>query len=160
MPRESRTCEVQPQQWPQVPWVWDLDQQADVAQGRPARLPEREPWGPRGEQEARYRNFSVDICRAKSVPLGLQVTPLDGFGLEVAMVKAASPVAEWNRKSATTFPEDALRPGGIITRVKRHLHRHEPAEGDGDGAVPFWAFIENCELLIIVRCPFFQRCQL
>ena len=72
-----------------VPLVWNLDQQAKAAQGHPGReperepLPEREPWGPRGEQKARYRTFSVDICKAKSVPLGLQVSTMDGFGLEV-----------------------------------------------------------------------------
>ena len=104
-------------------------------------------------------NFSVDICRAKSVPLGRQVTPLYGFGLEVVMVKAASPVAEWNRKSATTFPEDALRPGGIITRVNDiSIDTSLPK---GMETEPFLrAFMENCELLIIVWRPFFQRCQL
>ena len=103
------------------PVVWNLDQQAKAAQGHPGReparepLPEREPWGPRDEQKARYRTFSVDICKAKSVPLGLQVSTLDGFGLEVIKVKEASPVEEWNRMSARTFPEDVLRPGDIIT---------------------------------------------
>ena len=159
MPGGSRACEVQPQQCPQVPWVWDLDQQAGVAQGRPARLPEREPWGPRGEQEARSRYFSVDICRAESVELGIQVTPLDGVGLEVVMVKAASPVAEWNRKSATTFPEDALRPGDIITRVNAiSIDTSLPKGMETEPLL--WAFKENCELLIIVRRPVFQRCQL
>ena len=57
----------------------------------------------------------MDICKAKSVPLGLQVSTLDGFGLEVIKVKEASPVVEWNRMSARTFPEDVLRPGDIIT---------------------------------------------
>ena len=64
---------------------------------------------------ATYRAFNVDICKPKSVPLGLQVSTLDGFGLEVIKVKEASPVVEWNRMSARTFPEDVLRPGGIIT---------------------------------------------
>ena len=104
-----------------VPLVWNLDQQAKAAQGHPGRaperepLPEREPWGPRDEQKARYRTFNVDICKAKSVPLGLQVSTLDGFGLEVIKVKEASPVVEWNRMSARTFPDDVLRAGDIIT---------------------------------------------
>ena len=103
-----------------VPLVWNLDQQAKAAQGRPGRepecepLPEREPWGPRGKQ--RYRTFSVDICKAKSVPLGLQVSTLDGFGLEVIKVKEASPVVEWNRMSARTFPDNVLQAGDIITK--------------------------------------------
>ena len=57
----------------------------------------------------------MDICKAKSVPLGLQVSTLDGFGLEVIKVKEASPVVEWNRMSARTFPDDVLRAGDIIT---------------------------------------------
>ena len=83
-----------------APLVWNLDQQAKAAQGHPGReperepLPEREPWGPRGEQKARYRTFSVDICKAKSVPLGLQVSTLDGFGLEVIKVK--EPARSWS----------------------------------------------------------------
>ena len=71
--------------------------------------------GPRDEQKARYRTFNVDICKAKSVPLGLQVSTLDGFGLEVIKVKEASPVVEWNRMNARTFTDDVLRAGDIIT---------------------------------------------
>ena len=58
----------------------------------------------------------MDICKVKSVPLGLQVSTLDGFGLEVIKVKEASPVVEWNRMSARTFPDDVLRAGDIITK--------------------------------------------
>ena len=103
-----------------VPLVWNLEQQAKAAQGYPGQEPERglpperEPWGLR--DKARYRNFSVDIYKAKSVPLGLQVRPLDGSGLEVVKVHEASPVEEWNRMCAGTFPDDVLRAGDIITK--------------------------------------------
>ena len=75
------------------------------------------------------------------------------------MVKAASPVAEWNRMSARTFPEDALRPGDIITRVNAiSIDTSLPKGMETEPLL--WALKENCELLIIVRRPVFQRCQL
>ena len=54
-------------------------------------LPEREPRGPRDEQKARYRTFNVDICKAKYVPFGLQVSTLDGFGLDEDRNKGSQP---------------------------------------------------------------------
>ena len=72
---------------------------------------------------ATYRAFSVDICKPKSVLLGLQVRRLNGFGpvekcqLMIMKVHKASPVEEWNRMCAGTFPDDVLRAGDIITKI-------------------------------------------
>ena len=69
---------------------------------------------------ATHRAFSVDICKPKSVLLGLQVRRLNGFGpvekcpLMIMKVHTASPVEEWNRMCARTFPDDVLRAGDII----------------------------------------------
>ena len=71
---------------------------------------------------ATYRAFSVDICKPKSVLFGLQVKRLNGFGpvekcpLMIMKVDKASPVEEWNRMSARTFPDDVLQAGDIITK--------------------------------------------
>ena len=71
---------------------------------------------------ATYRAFNVDICKPKSVLLGLQVRRLNGFGpvekcpLMIMKVHKASPVEEWNRMSARTFPDDVLQAGDIITK--------------------------------------------
>ena len=72
---------------------------------------------------ATYRAFNVDICKPKSVLLGLQVKRLNGFGpvekcpLMIMKVHKASPVEEWNRMSARTFPDDVLEAGDIITKI-------------------------------------------
>ena len=68
------------------------------------------------------RTFSVDICKPESVPLGLQARRLHGFGpveerpLQITKVHKASPIEEWNRMSARTFPDDVLQAGDIITK--------------------------------------------
>ena len=124
-----------------VPLVWGLDQQAKAAQGHPGREPEperppeREPWGPR--DKATYRTFSVDICKPKSVPLGIKVNR--GRYMEVMKVHKPSPVEEWNRMSARTFPDDVLQAGDIITKIC-----------NGDTSLPTTNGMDNL-LLIVVR---------
>ena len=94
---------------------------------------------------ATYRAFSVDICKPKSVLLGLQVRRLNGFGpvekcpLMIMKVHKASPVEEWNRMSARTFPDDVLQAGDIITKYCTD-----------DTSLPTTNGMENV-LLIVVR---------
>ena len=99
------------------------------------RPPGREPWGPR--DKATYRTFCVDIRKHKSVQFGIKA--IRGRYMEVMKVHKPSPVEEWNRMSARTFPDDVLQAGDIITKIC-----------NGDTSLPTTNGIENL-LLIVVR---------
>ena len=89
-----------------------------------------------------YRTFSVDICKPESVPLGVQARRLHGgeeLPCQITKVHKASPIEEWNRMSARTFPDGVLQAGDIITKYCTD-----------DTSLPTTNGMENV-LLIVVR---------
>ena len=68
------------------------------------------------DAEARWRYFSADILRDPKSTLHIHVAPAME-GLELVLIDQNSPVVEWNRKYAGTFPEDALKQQDLIVKV-------------------------------------------